>query len=37
MYLIVLVPNYKHTYDQINLIENKLDLFIANWSYSYDK
>ena len=21
MYLIVLLPNYKHTYDQINLIE----------------
>ena len=37
MYLIVLLPNMKHTYDQIDLIENKLELFIANWSYSYDK
>ena len=28
MYLIVLLPNYKHTYDQIDLIKI--------WSYSYD-
>ena len=31
MYLIVLLPNYKCTYDQIDLIQNKLELFIANW------
>ena len=37
MYLIVLLPNIKRTYDQIDLIKNKLELFIANWSYSYDK
>ena len=36
MYLIVLLHNYKHTYDQIDLIKNKLELFNANWSYSYD-
>ena len=36
MYLIVLLTNYKRTYNQIGLIENKLELFIANWSYSYD-
>ena len=36
MYLIVLLPNYKRTYDQINQIENKLELFIGNWSCSYD-
>ena len=37
MYLIVLLPNYKRMYDQIDQIEkNKLELFIANWSYSYD-
>ena len=37
MYLILLLPNHKQTYDQIDLIEkNKLQLFIANWSYSYD-
>ena len=35
MYLIVLLMNYKHTYDQIDQIENKLELFIENWSYSY--
>ena len=37
MYRIVLLPNIKRTYDQINLIKNKLEVFIANWSYSYDK
>ena len=37
MYFIVLLLNYKRTYDQIDLIENKLELFIVNWSYSYDK
>ena len=36
MYLIVLLPNYERTYDQIDLIGKKLELFIANWSYSYD-
>ena len=36
MYFIVLLINYKRTYDQIDLIENKLELFIVNWSYSYD-
>ena len=35
IYLIVLLPNYKRMYDQIDQIENKLELFIANWSYSY--
>ena len=37
MYLIVLLPKLKRMYDQIDRIENKLDLFIANWSYSYNK
>ena len=37
MYLIVLLPNIKFTYNHIDLIKNKLELFIANWSYSYDK
>ena len=38
MYIILLLPNYKRTYDQIDLIKkNKLDLFISNWSYSYDQ
>ena len=36
MYLIVLIPNYKHRYDHIYLIKNKLEFFNANWSYSYD-
>ena len=30
MYLIVLLPNIKQTYDQFDMIENKLDLFIAS-------
>ena len=37
MYLIVLLPKIKRKYNQIDLIENKLELFIANWSYSYEK
>ena len=37
MYLIVLLPNIKRTYDQFDMIENKLDLFIASYYYSYDK
>ena len=37
MYLILLIPNYKCTYNQIDLIKNKLELFITNWSYSYNK
>ena len=37
MYVIVLLPNIKRTYDQVDMIKNKLELFIANWSYSYDK
>ena len=36
MYLIVLLHNYKRTCDQIDQIEKELELFIANWSYSYD-
>ena len=36
MYLILLLPNYKRTYDQINMIKKK-ELFIVNWSYSYDQ
>ena len=35
MYLIVLLPNYKRTYDHIDLIRGKSELFIENWSYSY--
>ena len=34
---IVLISNYKRTYGQSDQIENKFDLFIDNWSYSYDK
>ena len=37
MYLILMLPNIKRTYDQIDLIQKKLELFISNWSYSYDK
>ena len=37
MCLIVLLPNYKRMYDHIDLIENKLELLIADWSYSYDQ
>ena len=37
MYRIVLLPKYKGTHDQIDQIENKLELFIANFSYSYDQ
>ena len=37
MYIIVLLPNYKRTYDQMIWWENKLELFIANWYYSYNK
>ena len=37
MYLIVLLPKIKRKYNQIDLIENKLELFIENWSYSYEK
>ena len=37
IYLILLLTNIKRTYDQIYLIKNKLELFILNWSYSYDK
>ena len=37
MYLVVLSTNMKRMYDQIDLIENKLEIFIANWSYSYNK
>ena len=33
----VLIPNYKRTYDQSNQIENMFELFIENWSYSYDQ
>ena len=36
MYLILLIPNYKHRYNQIDQIENKLEFFNVNWSYSYD-
>ena len=36
-YRIVLIPKYKPTYDQSDQIENKFELFIENWSYSYDK
>ena len=32
-----MLPMYKRMYDQTDLIENKLELFIANWSYYYDK
>ena len=35
MYVIVLLPNIKRTYNQVDMIKNKLELFIANWSYSY--
>ena len=31
-----MLPNYKRTYDQIDMIKNELDLFIANWFYSYN-
>ena len=34
MSLIVLLPNIKRMYDQIDQIENKLELFITNGSYS---
>ena len=37
MYLIVQLSNLKRTYDQIDLIKNKLELFITNWYYSHDK
>ena len=37
MYLKVLLPNIKLTYDQIDLIKNKLEVFIANWLYYYNK
>ena len=37
IYLIVLLPNIKRMYDRIDLTENKLELFIVNWSYSYNK
>ena len=37
IYPIAMIPNYKRTYDQIDQIENKSDLFIENWSYSYHK
>ena len=37
MYLIVLLPNIKRTYNQINILENKLEVFIAIWSYSCDE
>ena len=30
------VTSHKRTYDQIYQIEHKLELFIANWSYSYN-
>ena len=36
MYLIVMIPNYKHRYDLIDLIKKKLEFFNANWSYSYN-
>ena len=35
---ILLIPNYKCTYNQSVIRSiNKFDLFIENWSYSYDK
>ena len=34
---LVLIPNYKQTYDQSDQIKKKFELFIENWSYSYDK
>ena len=37
MCIIVILPNLKCMYYQINQIKNKLEIFIANWSYSYDK
>ena len=33
----VLITNYKRTYDQSDQIKNKFELFIENWSYSYDQ
>ena len=32
-----MAPSLKQTYDLINLIKNKLEHFIANCSYSYNK
>ena len=37
IYGFVLINNYKRTYDQSNQIENKFELFIDNWSYSYEE
>ena len=38
IYRLVLIPNYKHKYDQSDQIKkNKFELFIENWSYSYDQ
>ena len=37
IYLIVLLPNIKRTYDQVEQMNNKLELFTKNWSYSYNK
>ena len=37
MYLIVLLPNHKLTYNYMDMIKNKLQHSIANWSYSYNK
>ena len=37
MYFTVMLPNIKRLYDQIDLIKNKLELLIKNWSYYYEK
>ena len=37
LFTFIYVPNYKRTYDQSDQIENKLEIFIENWSYSYEQ
>ena len=37
MYIIVLSPNLKLVYIQIDMIKNKLEIIITNWSYPYNK
>ena len=43
-YRVVLIPNYKHAFLTINTravrmirSKNKFELFIENWSYSFDQ